>query len=334
MHVSVSLKTVAAFLLAAVLLALPCLSVTAEPAEEIEQDYVILVSEATTQTEDVYYYSEGEKRTPADFTWSDQGHTKQAVRLEGETQYIRLATAKAKEFGEFTFSGWFYWFGNRPITDPNKEVPTQHILHFSQNESHYISLSPHATDGEAGLNGIELRIENGKDEPISLHHKVPSNVVSAYPTEEWHHVALSVADDLIVLYIDGAEYARQEMENFSAADLNKLVIGSATAGETFFGLVDDVILYPEALDATGVQLMMQNEDPKDGGTPTTKAEILATRPKVTEPTSADEQGVRILGMSPVMFAIIGVVIVLIIVAVIIICLRFKNNRSWPEEDHP
>ncbi len=334
MRVAVSLKAVTAFALAAVLLILPCLPVAAEAEQEAGPDYVVLVSESTTEAEEVYYYLDGEKRSPADFTWSDKGHHKQAVRFEDETQYIRLATAKAKEFGEFTFSGWFYWFGNRPVTDPNKELPAQQIFHFSKNEHHYITLSPHATDGEAGLNGIELRIENGKDEPISLHHEVTDTVVSAYPTEEWHHIALSVADDLIVLYIDGAEYARQEMEDFSAAELNKLVIGSATAGQTFFGLVDDVILYPGALDATGVLLMMQNEDPKDGATPTTKAEILATRPKVTEPTVAGEQDARILGLSPTWFAVIGVVIVLIIAAVIVISLRFKNNRNWPEEDHP
>lgn len=335
MRVSAYKKKIGAALLACFLLLLPTLSVSAAPEENEEMDYVILVSESSLENDEIYYYSEGEKKTAKDMEWSNNGINKHALRLDGKTQYLRLSTAAASEFDEFTFSGWFYWFGTPEAGVTDKEMPTQRLFHFSKNDHYYVSLTPHAMDAETGMNGLELRIENGKDEPISLFHTVEGTVSSAYPTEAWHHVALTVSDTEIVLYIDGTVYAKQEMENFSAASLNRFVVGADLKGAyTYGGLVDDTLIYNRALEANDVLLLMQNEDPKDGATPTTKAEILATRPKTTVTQNNISEQTRILGMTPLVFAVLGVTIVLAVAAALLLGLRFKKSRALPEEDHP
>lgn len=334
MHVWAHSKTIFAALLACLMFLLPCLSVSAAEEDTEQKDYIVLVSESSLEDEKVYYYSEGEKKTAKDMEWSNNGVNKNALHLDGKTQYLRLSTAAASTFDEFTFSGWFYWFGTPDMKETDKEMPTQRLFHFSKNDHYYISLTPHAVDAESSKNGLELCIENGLDEPITLYHEVTGTVSAAYPTESWHHVALTVSDTEIILYIDGAVYCKQEMENFSAASLSRLVVGADSQGEHHYaGLVDDTLVYNKALNADEVLLLMQNEDPKDGATPTTKAEILATRPK-TAVTKNEAQQVRVLGMSPLVFAILGAAIVIAVGIALLLGLRFQKTRTLPEEDHP
>lgn len=323
--------------LAAIAAVLPCFSVSAiEPTQDdtittAEVDCIRLVTEADDVSEDVYYVMNGNKNSgPHSFTWVEDSIAGTAVQLDGNTQHIRLATDRVKEITEFTFSAWFNWAGNKG----DKE---QRLLCVYKNENRSLIVSPHNTVPSLQLDGIQLTLEDPQIDPVSLYHPVTKNVTSALPVNEWHHLAVTLSDTEVALYIDGALYASQALENFSVAtmDLYRLVIGSEFDGDAKFnGLVDNALLYNAILDTEQIKLLSENRDPLAGGTPTSKRETLATKPYDNNTVSNNDGPVRILGLSPIVFAILGGCLVLAIILSLVLSLYRKNDQKHQEEDHP
>lgn len=320
--------------LTTVISVMPVWSVSAtEPAEDAdtnEIEYIRLVTEPDDVPDDVYYMMNGNKSDAASFTWTENGIAGKALQLDGSTQHIRLATARVKELSAFTFSAWVNWAGN----DGEKE---QRLLCVYKNENHSLILSPHNTDASQELNGIQLTIEDPQIEPVSLYHAVAENVSSALQTNEWHHIAVTLSDTEVSLYLDGTLYASQTLEEFSvdAMDPYRLVIGSEFEGDAQFnGLVDNALLYTTVLDTDQIGLLAQNKEPTEGVKPTTKKEVLATKPYVSDTSATEEEPIRILGLSPILFAILGGCVVLAIVLSLVLSLYRKKGQKWPEEDHP
>lgn len=321
----------------AILTVSPCFSVAAvEPTPDDtitapEVDCIRLVTEPDDVSEDVYYVINGNKNSgPDSFTWVEGGIAGTALQLDGNTQHIRLATDRVKELTAFTFSAWFNWAGDADSED-------QRLLCVYKNENHSLTVSPHSTYPAKGLDGVELSLEDPQTEPISLFHPVTKNVTAALPVNEWHHVAVTLSDTEVALYIDGALYASQALENFSVAamDLYRLVIGSEFDGDSNFnGLVDNALLYDDVLEYEQIRLLAENRDPLAGGTPTSKKETLATKPHVNDTVSDDTDSVRILGLSPIVFAVLGGFLILVIVLSLILSFFRKNDSKWQEEDHP
>ncbi len=336
MRFQMILKSIGAFALAMTVALIPLCSVLAiepepEPdtSTENEIEYIRLVSEPDTISEDVYYVMNGVKSDPASFTWVD-GRFGKAVQLDGVTQHIRLATASVKKLSEFTFTAWVNWAGN----DGEKE---QRLLCAYKNDNHSLILSPHNTDSSQQLNGIQLTMEDPQlSNPISLHHAVDQTVTSALEANQWHHVAVALSDETVSLYIDGTLYASQTLEMFyvESMDLYRLVIGSEFEGDAQFkGLVDSAFLFPTALDADQIRLVAQNKKPVAGVKLPENAEVLATRPHTYDDTSAEEQPIRILGLSPLVFAILGGCVLLVVALSLLLSLYRKKTSKWPEEDY-
>lgn len=326
--------------MAAIITVVPSYSVLAvEPTQDdttatIEVDCIRLVTEPDDVSEDVYYVMNGNKNSgPNSFTWVEDGISGTALQLDGNTQHVRLATNRVKELTTFTFSAWFNWAGNTG----DKE---QRLFCAYKNENHSLIVSPHNTRSSAQLDGIQLTLEDPQIEPVSLYHPITENVTSALPTNEWHHLAVTFSDTEVGLYIDGALYASQTLENFSvsAMELHRLVIGSEFDSDAKFnGLVDNALLYNAVLDADQIMLLAENRNPLAGGTPTAKRETLATRPYInTDDSTPDDDGsVRILGLSPFVFAILGGCLVLAIILSLVMSLYRKSNQNRQyEEDHP
>ena len=300
----------------------------ADTTPQAETECIYLVTEPDRVPEDVYYYMDGKKTDPATFTWVDDSVKGKALQLDGLNQYIRLATARVQELSAFTFSAWVNWAGN----EGDKE---QRLLCVSKNANYSLTVSPHNTDLARQLNGIELTLEDPRIEPISLHHMAPENVSSALQTNKWHHIAVTLSDTDVALYIDGTLYASQLLEGFSveAMDLRRFVIGSEFDGDAQFkGLLDNALLYTTVLDTNQIALLAQNRDPDGDGKPTNKQEILATKPLVPSTSPANDKSTRILGLSPVVFAILGSGIVLVIVLSLVLTLYRKKTQPWEEED--
>lgn len=297
-----------------------------------EVDYIRLVTEPDDVSQDVYYVMNGNKNSgPDSFTWVEDSIAGTALQLDGNTQHVRLATDRVREITAFTFSAWFNWAGNQG----DKE---QRLLCVYKNENHSLIVSPHNADPSTQLDGIQLTLEDPQIEPVSLYHPVTENVTSALPTNEWHHLAITLSDTEVALYIDGALYASQTLENFSVAtmDLYRLVIGSEFDSDANFnGLVDNALLYNAVLDTDQIKLLAENRDPLAGGTPTSKKETLATKPYVDDVAPENNDSVRILGLSPIVFAILGGCLGLVIILFLVLTLYRKNNKKWQkEEDHP
>ncbi len=321
--------------LTTVISVMPVWSVSAtEPAEDAdtnEIECIHLVTEPDDVPKDVYYVMKGDKSDPASFAWVEDGITGKALQLDGDTQHVRLATARVKELSAFTFSAWVNWAGE------NEDKKEQRLLCVFKNENHSLIVSPHNTDASQQLDGIQLTIEDPQLEPVSLHHAVGENVASALQTNEWHHIAVTLSDTEVALYLDGTLYASQTLENFSvdAMDPYRLIIGSEFEGDAQFnGLIDNALLYTAVLDADQIGLLAQNEEPEEGVKPTTKKETLATKPYVSEPSSEEDGSARILGLPPLVFAILGGCVVLVIVLSLVLSLYRKKSQEWPEEDHP
>lgn len=329
---------IGSLVLTTIITVVPCFSVSAvEPTQDdtittAEVDYIRLVTEPDDVAEDVYYVMNGNKNSgPHSFTWVEGGIAGTALQLDGNTQHVRLATDRVKELTSFTFSAWFNWAGN-------KGEKEQRLLSIYKNENHTLIVSPHNADPSTQLDGIQLTLEDPQIEPVSLYHPVTDNVTSALPINEWHHLAITLSDTEVALYIDGALYASQTLENFSVAtmDLYRLVIGSEFDSDANFnGLVDNALLYNAVLDTDQIKLLAENRDPLAGGTPTSKKETLATKPYVDDVTPENNDSVRILGLSPIVFAILGGCLGLVIILFLVLTLYRKNNKKWQkEEDHP
>ncbi len=322
--------------LAVTLAVIPCFSVSAvEPTPDDtittdDVDCIHLVTEPDDVSEDVYYVMNGNKNSgPDSFTWVEDSIAGTALQLDGNTQHIRLATDRVKELTSFTFSAWFNWAGN----DSDKE---QRLFCAYKNENHSLIVSPHVTDPSVQLDGIHLTMEDPQIDPVSLYRPVTENVTAAPATNEWYHFAVTLSDTQVALYINGTLYVSETLEDFSvsAMDLYRLVIGSEFDGDANFkGLVDNALLYNDVLDADQIKLLAENRDPLAGGTPTSKKETLATKPYVDDALPEDVP-VRILGLSPIVFAILGGALIVVIILSLLLSLYRKTDQKWQEEDHP
>lgn len=320
--------------LAVIVSMMPFVTVSAvEPTEDIstqEVECIYLVTEPDSISEDVYYVEDGQRGDPASFNWVDDDINKKSLLLDGQTQLVRLDTARVKELTAFTFSAWFKWLGN----ETDKE---QRMLCFYKNKNRSLVLSPHNIDEDQNLNGIQLTLEDPQIEPISLHHTMEENVTSALQRDEWHHIAVSLSDTEIALYLDGTLYASQVLENFSVEmmDAYRLVIGSEFEDDAQFnGFVDNALLYTAVLDTDQIGLLAQNKEPQKGVKPFSKEEVLATKPYIDDAPSNDADVVRILGLSPLSLAILGSCVVLVIILSLVLSLYRKKSQQWPKEDHP
>lgn len=315
----------------AALLITPAAAVKAAPLAATAIPSIPLVTELEDVSDDVYFVKNKKKSDPATFNWV-AGKNGKALQLDGDTQHVRLATARVRELTGFTFSAFVNWAGI-----PEGSTREQRLLSVFKNDTHCLTVSPHNTDASRGLNGIELTLEDPQTEPISLYHEVASGVQSALRTEEWHHIAVTLSDSQVALYIDGTVYVSKALENFSVdkMDLYRFVIGSEFEGDAQFnGMLDDAVLYTAPLTADQIALLAQGGDPNSGETVTTAKEILATRPVTTDNSQTDDEDTRILGLPPTLVAILGSG-VLVVIALSLI-LSFARGKVGPaeEDDHP
>lgn len=289
------------------------------------------VTEPDTLSKDVYYVMKKQKVDPSSFTWVDGGISGKALQLDGITQHLRLATAEVKKLSAFTFSAWVNWKGNTGAKQ-------QRLLSVYKNENHCLLLSPHNQDDALQLNGIQLTLEDPQVEPLSLHHKVSANTSSALAVNEWHHVAVTLSDTRLALYIDGVVYAEHAFQNFEVDEMDpyRFVIGSEFEGDAQFnGLIDEALLYTEVLDDHQIALLAEKQAPIKGVTVPADKETLATKPNGNNLNAGmvgAEQG--LFGLSPIVLTVIGCSVVLVLILSLVLSLLRKNSLESAEEDHP
>ncbi len=309
--------------LVAVLLLLFSVSVSAEPTTEVQPNRTVMVSDSEDIAKETYYYDAKVKVNADTFEWIEGQNGKQAVSLNGKNQYLRLATAKTRELTAFTFSSWVYWRGNHN----DDTVDNQKLLTWYRNESYYLSVSVHASDPNKGLDGICLELAEPSMETITLFKPVDSNHSTALYTNEWHHITVTVSNNVLALYIDGVCYLKQELAvDLAAMDLRTLKVGAGFDHEPYFnGALQDAYLYDAVLTNNQILLLAQDKDPLSGEIATTVTGALATRP--IDPLKPHDNALSntLFGLPVGLLSILAVLIACI--AALSIVFSIRGNRQ-------
>lgn len=320
-------RTAITALLCCFLMASPVLAEPAETPQEPVVEAMPLVAESEEVPDYVYYYNGKEKSDPDTFSWGANGIKGDAVKLNGENQYLRLATAKVKELSSFTFSAWVK---HTPIETTDE---TDHkLLTVYKNENRYVTLSLDKKDEEKGINGICLEIQDRTIDPITLFRPVSSGATAALPTNKWHHIALTFSDTEVAVYVDGTAYLQQTIDlSVEEMDLRTFVVGGGFQGEKpLSATLDNVLVYNTAFSAKQIALLSQNKNPLSDATPTTTTEVLATAP-ITFPsniTAGEPQtGLRILGLPAGLVVVLATFVLVAVVLSIVLTRRNKQEES-------
>ncbi len=259
-----------------------------------------VVSELGEDSPYVHYHLNGEEKTAADMTWSDNGHTGQAISLNGEGETLELEYNQL-QMHTMTFAGWYYWEGSADGTDEG--LYSQRLFTLSHSDELWLTVMPHARDAEQKddqgriLDGVYLEFYQGTGGEVT-NLKCWNPVVEGegsygLPLSEWHHVALVMDGQAIRLYIDGRLWF-EEMLILGVEEMrnNMLTIGGGRwEGEpTFRGMIDDMAIYDFAMTAEQIAMLYAGVDPLAEGAelPTTTAPSLPTAP-MAAPTTAPEE---------------------------------------------
>lgn len=279
---------------------------------------VVLVDEPETETDGVYYYADGKKVQPHTFGWM-AGHTGKALSLDGQNQYLRLASAKALALEEFTLSAW---------VKLRVDKVGANLLTVYKNESRFLAVSPHVQDAERGINGWYMEWQDREGEPVTAFVPAAAGTTLAPAVGQWLHVAVVVSDTEFSLYLDGVRYLTKPVEtDYDEIGLSQFVVGGGFYGEPLLdGLLDDVALYPTALGAKQVAALAGNAVQSDRYYPTRP---LADMDRGVVGTTAARPTVFGLPLVPVV--LVGGVLVTVLVLSLV--LSAQRKRQSTEEEH-
>lgn len=322
-------------LLSMLALLLMSFSVCAEPADtDTEIQELPLVAEANAVPDSVYYYNNTNQYTKQNlrptqtvFAWENGRNGAAALRLNGQKQYLRLRTSVLNELDAFTLSTWVNWGGN--VTDSSPE--NQPFFTFFSNQYHYLAVFMHAADPESGLDGPCIKWAAPNTDPQVIFHPVEEGTTFAFPRNEWHHLAVSLSETKVVMYVDGVPYLRADVQlDFAKMRPPKLYIGSGFGTEpTLNAALQGASLYTGVLTDTQVSALANDADPLGDSSTTPTTQSLATRPSTTTSTVVhkDIGTNRVFGLPLSLVITMGAFILLIVILSITFSVRNASSRT-------
>ena len=144
-------------------------------------------------------------------------------------RYVEIPKAVVNS-ADFTFAAWIYWQGGGAW---------QRIFDFGENTTKYLFLTPSNFDGKTLF---AITDKGGQGEQKLSTDPLPQN--------QWVHVAVTLKDDLGILYINGVEKSRGAITlNPSDVVGNNNWLGKSQYNEDpmFNGLIDEVYIFNRAL---------------------------------------------------------------------------------------
>lgn len=174
-----------------------------------------------------------------------------SLGLNGTSQFLQLSHDIAS-MEQMTICTWVFMRSN---------TAWQRIFDFGNGTGQYMFLTP--------TNGSQMRfvMKNGGDEEILSADALKSNT--------WNHVAVTIADDAVVLYLNGTEVARSTSMSIRPSDirpaLNYIGKSQFSADPLLKAYVDDFRIYNYALSpeeilsvtedlATGIEDVVSDEE--------------------------------------------------------------------------
>ena len=167
-----------------------------------------------------------------------------ALSLNGNTAHLSLPAGMANS-RKMTIAMWVY---------STSSSNWQRIFDFGNGTNQYMFLSPNS-------DGSEMRfvMKNGGDEEILK--------TSALERNAWHHVAVTIGDEEVVLYVDGVAKANSSTMKIRPSDIKPVrnYIGRSqfVSDARFKGYLDDFCVYNHALSSEDVKKLYNGESPWD-----------------------------------------------------------------------
>jgi len=159
--------------------------------------------------------------------------------------FLQLPVSVAS-YRNFTFAAWVYLMGTGS--------DWQRIFDFGNGTDQYLFLTPNSSHGD-----MRFVMKNGGDEEILSATRMSSG---------WHHVAVTIGNEAVTLYVDGSAAATSTTMTIRPSDirpqLNYIGRSQFTADPYFKGYIDDIRLYNCALPADEITRLMNGGEAESG----------------------------------------------------------------------
>ncbi len=189
------------------------------------------------------------------------GHISQAqsIVLDGANSYVQLP-ANIAEGGAFTFAAWVYWNGGnnwQRIFDFGNPSTSQ-----GGTPSQYMFLTP------SSGSGLRFVIDSGSGEQVLERS-------GALASGSWQHVAVTLSNNVVILYVNGAQVASSTSFSITPASFSpiKNYLGKSqfAADPLFNGNLDEVEIADYAMTPAQISALYSSASPVSGGIWTTNA---------------------------------------------------------------
>lgn len=287
-----------------------------------------LVTEPGIDPSYLQYFRGEQQVTSAEFGWTD-GKVGSAMILDGQSNYLQFVPETFEALPSFTLTAFVNWQGGSS---------GQKLFTLSQNDYLYLEMSPYVNDPDRGIDGFYVEGQGGDMTPVSL-FKPARNDTSFRPKEnEWYHFAVVVSPAEVSLYVNGNLYLTKE----TTAPLTDILFSRFLIGGGFYGepllnaMIDEVYLYPEALQREHIALLSAGIDPSSGGTLPTQDPYRPTAPSTsttkkyvtTAPTiKTEEPSSTLFGLPKAMIVIPGAVLLVVVVLSILLSLKKEDEAE-------
>jgi hypothetical protein len=164
-----------------------------------------------------------------------------AVSLNGTNQYVALPSGVVASLNNFTISAW---------VNPSTVSTWARVFDFGSGTTNYMFLTPKC----GGTGVVRFAITNSGS---SGEQQI--NGQAALPAGVWTHVAVTLAGNVGILYVNGVEVGRNSamtLQPFSLGSTTQNWIGRSQWSDPYLsGQVDDFRIYSGALSASDVQAL-------------------------------------------------------------------------------
>ncbi len=200
-------------------------------------------------------------------TWV-AGKSGNAVNLSGSSQYLNLPVGIVSSLNDFTIATWV------KLDTLNT---WSRIFDFGTGAGTNMFLTP--TSGS----GIRFAITTGG---AGSEQRISGS--SALTANAWTHVAVTLAGNIGILYLNGQEIARNTTMTLRPSSLgnttNNYIGRSQYADPYLDGQIDDFRIYDRSLTVAELQALMSGSTPTATATPTGTVTTLAPTPTGATPT--------------------------------------------------
>jgi hypothetical protein len=167
----------------------------------------------------------------------------QVLSLDGTNQYVLLADNILQTLNDVTIAVWYKW------TDPDLRNWAR-VYDFGAGNTNYYMLTPQSGAGT-------LRFEGRVQYPGNRPSYVNGDVIH----DEWVHVATTVGNGRIRIYVNGEFVDENDFEHRASemGPTNRNYIGNSQWPDPFFhGLIDDLAIYSAVLTQAQIREVMNH----------------------------------------------------------------------------